>query len=80
VVYLSLLGFACYLCYVSRDIPTKFSEGKYVSIAMFSNLQIFVVGVPTYWLFWDPTPIYELFRSDRDQLDERFYGGNTDLW
>jgi hypothetical protein len=46
VLHVSLMGFACYLCYVSRDIPTKFSEGKYVSIAMFSNLQIFVVGVP----------------------------------
>eukprot|EP00526_Cylindrotheca_closterium_P007067 CAMPEP_0113624268 /NCGR_PEP_ID=MMETSP0017_2-20120614/12505_1 /TAXON_ID=2856 /ORGANISM="Cylindrotheca closterium" /LENGTH=717 /DNA_ID=CAMNT_0000534283 /DNA_START=181 /DNA_END=2334 /DNA_ORIENTATION=+ /assembly_acc=CAM_ASM_000147 len=41
-----LLAIACYLCYQSRDIPTKFSEGKYVSIAMFSNLQIFVVGLP----------------------------------
>ncbi|CAJ1965339.1 unnamed protein product [Cylindrotheca closterium] len=41
-----LLAIACYLCYQARDIPTKFSEGKYVSIAMFSNLQIFVVGLP----------------------------------
>ena len=45
-LHLVLLGFACYLCYASRDIPTKFSEGKYVSIAMVSNLQIFIVGVP----------------------------------
>jgi hypothetical protein len=46
VLHLALLGVACYMCYVSRDISTKFSEGKYVSVAMFSNLQIFVVGVP----------------------------------
>lgn len=26
---------------VARDIPTKFSEGKYLSIAMISNLQVF---------------------------------------
>ena len=45
-LHLILLGVACYMCYVSRDIPTNFSEGKYVSIAMVSNLQIFVVGVP----------------------------------
>eukprot|EP00797_Seminavis_robusta_P017545 Sro261_g101750.2 (915) ;mRNA; r:39799-43392 len=45
-LHLCLLGTACYMCYVSRSIPTKFSEGKYVSIAMISNLQIFVVGVP----------------------------------
>lgn len=44
--HLFLLLAACYMCYVSRDIPTQFSEGKYVSIAMVSNLQIFVVGVP----------------------------------
>jgi len=31
-----LTGVACYLCYVAREIPTKFSEGKYVSIAMVS--------------------------------------------
>ena len=45
-LHLTLLGVACYLCYVARDIPTKLSEGKYLSIAMISNLQIFVVGVP----------------------------------
>lgn len=41
-----LMGVACYMCYASRDIDTRFSEGKYLSIAMMSNLQIFVVGVP----------------------------------
>jgi len=45
-LHLILLAFACYLCYVSRDIPTQFSEGKYVTIAMLSNLQIFVIAVP----------------------------------
>ena len=46
VFHVCLMGVACILCYVARDIPTKFSEGKYVSIAMISNLQIFIVGVP----------------------------------
>ncbi|CAB9516314.1 acid type B receptor subunit 2 [Seminavis robusta] len=44
--HFTLMGVACYLCYVSREIPTRFSESKYVSIAMISNLQIFVVAVP----------------------------------
>ncbi|CAB9499078.1 acid type B receptor subunit 1 [Seminavis robusta] len=44
--HLSLLAIACILCYKARDIPTKFSEGKTVSIAMISHLQIMVVGVP----------------------------------
>ena len=46
LLHLALMAVACYLCYVARDIPTQFSEGKYVSIAMISNLQIFVIGVP----------------------------------
>ena len=46
LLHFGLLGVACYLCYMARDIPTKFSEGKYVTIAMISNLQIFVVGIP----------------------------------
>jgi len=41
-----LMGIACLMCYKARDIPTEFSEGKYVAIAMVSNLQIFVVGLP----------------------------------
>jgi len=45
-LHLILMAVACYLCYVSRGIPTRFSEGKYLSIAMISNLQIFIVGIP----------------------------------
>lgn len=45
-LHLVLLLVASWMCYVSRHIPTKFSEGKYVSIAMLSNLQIFLVGIP----------------------------------
>jgi ABC-type amino acid transport substrate-binding protein len=46
ILHLVLMGLACYLSYMARFIPTRFQEGKYVSIAMASNLQIFVVGVP----------------------------------
>lgn len=45
-LHLLLLCMACYMCFVARKIPTQFSEGKYVSYAMISNLQIFIVGVP----------------------------------
>lgn len=41
-----LLLFASYTCYASRNISTVFSEGKYLAIAMVSNLQIFLVGLP----------------------------------
>ena len=43
-LHFGLLVIACYMCYVARNIPSKFSEHKYVTIAMISNLQIFVVG------------------------------------
>ncbi|CAB9501374.1 acid type B receptor subunit 2 [Seminavis robusta] len=45
-LHLLLLGVACWLTYISRNIPTKFSEGKILSIAMFSNLQVVIVAVP----------------------------------
>ena len=43
-LHLFLLALGCVLCYKARQIPTMFQEGKYVSIAMLSNLQIFIVG------------------------------------
>ena len=46
VLHFSLMAVACWLAYVSRDVPTEFSEGKYVTIAVLSNLQIFMVGIP----------------------------------
>ena len=46
VLHFCLLGIACFLCYVTRNISTQFSESKYLAIAMVSNMQIFVVGVP----------------------------------
>jgi hypothetical protein len=41
---LFLLTIACVLCYKAREIPTMFSEGRYLCIAMVSNLQILIVG------------------------------------
>ena len=45
-LHFCLLLVACWYCYVSRNIPDKFSEGKYLTVAMISNMQIFVVGIP----------------------------------
>lgn len=46
VFHLLLLTYATYLCYASRHIDTNFSGGKYLAIAMVSNFQIYIVGVP----------------------------------
>lgn len=31
-LHLLLMGTACYMCYVARNIPSKFAESKYLSI------------------------------------------------
>jgi 7 transmembrane sweet-taste receptor of 3 GCPR/Bacterial extracellular solute-binding proteins, family 3 len=46
IFHFALLCIACIMCYVSRAIPTRFSEANSVSVAMVSNFQIFVVGIP----------------------------------
>ncbi|CAB9503487.1 acid type B receptor subunit 1 [Seminavis robusta] len=45
-LHFGLMALACWMCFVSRKLPTQFSEGKYVGIAMVSNLQIMAIGVP----------------------------------
>lgn len=44
LLHCTLMAVACYMCYVARNIPSKYSEHKFVTIAMLSNLQIFIVG------------------------------------
>ena len=51
--HLVLLVMACYMCYVARNLPTLFSEGKYLAIAMISNVQIFVLAVPVLVILGD---------------------------
>merc|ERR1711865_173551 len=41
-----VMVYASFLCYKSRNIPTKFAEGKYVALAMASNLEVFLLGIP----------------------------------
>ena len=45
-IHLALLGIASYMCYRAKDIPTNFSDGKYVALSIVSKLQILVVGIP----------------------------------
>jgi len=45
-LHFMVMAIACYMCYVARSIPSSFSDAKYVTMAMFSNLQILVVGLP----------------------------------
>jgi ABC-type amino acid transport substrate-binding protein len=54
-----LLGIASYMCYVARDIPGEFSESKYIAMAMISNFQIMLIGIPVLILIGsDPSTSY----------------------
>lgn len=44
VANIAILGFLAFLCYKSRHISTKFSEAKYISMAVASALQIVALG------------------------------------
>ena len=45
VLHVGALLYAVWLCYKTRHISTEFQEGKWISIAMVSNLQIICFGV-----------------------------------
>lgn len=55
-LHLSLMLLATYMCYRTRHIPTRFHEGRYLSIAMVSNLQIFVIGLPVLVILGNDPP------------------------
>ena len=46
VLHFAMLLFAVVLCYKTRNISTEFQEGKWINMAMVSNLQILVLGIP----------------------------------
>ncbi|CAB9503390.1 acid type B receptor subunit 2 [Seminavis robusta] len=61
--HIILMATACYLSYLSREIPSRFSVSRMVSIAMVSNFQIFVVGVPVLVLLGTDPQASFLLRS-----------------
>jgi len=62
-LHLALMLLAVGMCYVSRKIPTQLSESKYLGIAMFSNLQIFVIGLPILVIVGSDPPTSFFVRS-----------------
>ena len=46
-----------YLAYQVRNIATAFQESKYISIAMFSNLQVMALGLPVLFIVSDDAEI-----------------------
>jgi hypothetical protein len=49
----------CVLCYQTRNVNTKFQEAKWISLAMFNNIQIFVLAIPLIYMVFDaPAPYF----------------------
>ena len=45
-IHAALLLYGNYLCYQCRNLNGKFSETKYIAIAMVSNIQVLALGIP----------------------------------
>merc|ERR1711988_771876 len=56
VIHVGVLLYSCVLCYQTRNVSTEFAEGRWISMAMFSNLQIMVLGAPLIALVADGNP------------------------
>ena len=50
VINISVLLFANYQAYVARNLPSEYSEATYITIAMGSLLELFVLGIPLLFL------------------------------
>jgi len=60
-VNVGALFLACFQAYRARDISDEFSESKYVGIALYSWLQVLIVGVPVIFLIDDSNPTARYF-------------------
>jgi hypothetical protein len=57
------LLFALYLCYVIRNVPSKFSEAKWITAAVVSIFQILSIAVPILFIVGDDTDIFFFVRA-----------------
>ena len=61
--HILILLYGTRLCYQTAGIPTAFSEGKYVSVAIVSHLQLLALGIPLLILVVSDPPSNMLVRS-----------------
>ena len=52
---------ACYMCYVTRKLPTTFNGGNNAALGMLANFQILVVGLPLVVLVGSDYPSISFF-------------------
>eukprot|EP00523_Entomoneis_sp_CCMP467_P023026 CAMPEP_0168828902 /NCGR_PEP_ID=MMETSP0727-20121128/747_1 /TAXON_ID=265536 /ORGANISM="Amphiprora sp., Strain CCMP467" /LENGTH=1207 /DNA_ID=CAMNT_0008882101 /DNA_START=77 /DNA_END=3700 /DNA_ORIENTATION=+ len=63
VVNFSVFFLACYQAFKARTISDEFSESKSVGIALFSWVQLILIGVPVIFLIDDDNPSARFFIS-----------------
>ena len=64
---LAALSIFCYiagnvLCYLMRDVPSDFQEGKYIAMIMFNNLQVIFIGGPILLLIYENADAFLIVR------------------
>ena len=60
---MSVLLFANYQAYMSRNLPSEFSESTYIAIAMGSLLEVAVIGIPLTFVDSSDPSIRYILRS-----------------
>jgi len=63
VVNFSAFFVACYQAYKARDISDEFSESKTLGVALFSWVQLILIGVPVIFLIEEDNPSARYFIS-----------------
>jgi len=61
-LHFAMLLYAVVLCYKTRNISTEFQEGKWINMAMVSNLQILVLGIPVLYMVNDQPEVSYVLR------------------
>jgi len=70
-IHLVYLSYILYICYLVRNVPTEFSEHKYITASAVSSIEILVVSPPIIALSWQSSAIvstiiltFALFATD----------------
>ena len=63
IVNISVFAIACFQAFQARDIGDEFSESKSLGVALFSWVQLFLIGVPVFFLIDEDNPSAKYFIS-----------------
>mmetsp|Transcript_29715 Transcript_29715/g.52156 ORF Transcript_29715/g.52156 Transcript_29715/m.52156 type:complete len:809 (-) Transcript_29715:304-2730(-) len=79
-IHVIYLIYTLYLCYLCRNVPSEFSEHKWITAASISTVEILLIAPPIIALSWSTSPIvtsvilaFALFASDFGVLSMVFF-------